>query len=296
MTSFSNGMRIARAAAAVAAAFICFEPAANASPPPVEKTVQQRALSVCQVISRESRRRALPESFFARLIWKESAFNPKAVSPKGARGIAQFMPETAKARGLADPFQPIEALTASAHLLSELNETLGNLGLAAAAYNAGERRVRTWLDGQGGLPAETLDYVFSITGRPASDWARVDARYPIPQVGSEENFTSGCVKLASRSAEVVPAAPSKEGAWKPWGVQVAGSHSESVALATFRRLKERHADVLAGFDPLILHKRNPGMGRKRMVNVRLGADSRAEANRLCEKLLAKGGACVVLRN
>jgi hypothetical protein len=296
MTSFCNGMRIARAAAAVAAAFICFELAANASPPPVEKTAQQQALSVCQVISREARRRALPESFFARLIWKESAFNPRAVSPKGARGIAQFMPETAKARGLADPFQPIDALTASAHLLSELNETLGNLGLAAAAYNAGERRVRTWLDGQGGLPAETLDYVFSITGRPASDWARVDARYPIPQVGAEENFTSGCVKLASRGAEAVPAAPSKEGAWKPWGVQVAGSHSESVALATFRRLTERHADVLAGFDPLILHKRNPGMGRKRMVNVRLGADSRAEANRLCEKLLAKGCACVVLRN
>jgi len=52
--------------------------------------------------------------FFARLIWKESRFDIKAVSPAGAQGVAQFMPATAKRRGLADPFDPEQAIPASA--------------------------------------------------------------------------------------------------------------------------------------------------------------------------------------
>lgn len=298
MSLFCNNLR---AAGAVAWALATgtgswFAPAVLASSAPVERAVDQHAQTVCEIIFREARRRALPESFFARLIWKESAFDPKAVSPKGAKGIAQFMPATAKARGLADPFKPAQALPASAHLLSELNETFGNLGLAAAAYNAGEDRVRTWLDGRAGLPAETLDYVFSITGRPARDWAQAHARHAIPPIGEGEHFVTDCVGLASRRAEPILSTSDGGGGSKPWGVQVAGSHSEAVALASFQRLRAHYAEVLAGMDPLVIRKRNPGMGPKRMVNVRIGADSRAEADRLCAKLLAKGCACVVLRN
>ena len=83
---------------------------------------------------------ALPVEFFARVIWQESRFDARAVSPKGAEGIAQFMPATASWHGLADPFDPTESLRHSAAYLRELLNRFGNLGLAAAAYNAGPAR------------------------------------------------------------------------------------------------------------------------------------------------------------
>jgi hypothetical protein len=57
-----------------------------------------------------------------------------------------------------------------------LVERFGNVGLAAAAYNAGSQRVSNWLARRGKLPAETRHYVRSITGRPAEKWVRVAAR------------------------------------------------------------------------------------------------------------------------
>ena len=156
------------------------------------------------IISHEARKRALPETFFARLIWKESLFDATAVSPKGAQGIAQFMPGTARDRGLADPFHAGDALTASAHLLADLRDRFGNLGLAAAAYNAGEDRVQAWIKGGPGLPAETLDYVFFITGRPAADWRPGGVRISMPTVVPSDDFTEECIELASRRAKPRP--------------------------------------------------------------------------------------------
>jgi soluble lytic murein transglycosylase-like protein len=92
---------------------------------------------------------ALPVEFFARVICQESRFNVRAVSRKGAEGIAQFMPRTADWRGLADPFDSLAALKASASYLRDLRNRFGNLGLAAAAYNAGPQRVQDWLVGRG---------------------------------------------------------------------------------------------------------------------------------------------------
>lgn len=109
--------------------------------------------------------------FFKRLIRQESGYNPNAVSVAGAQGIAQFMPATAAMVGLDDPFNPAKALPKSAEHLADLKRRLGNEGLAAAAYNAGEGRVRAWLAGRAGLPLETQNYVRSITGRSAHDWA-----------------------------------------------------------------------------------------------------------------------------
>src|SRR5206468_10266328 len=96
---------------------------------------------------------------------------PVTRSGARARGIAQFMPRTASERGLLDPHDPVQALPKSAEFLHELLHEFGNLGLAAAAYNAGPRRVRDWLEGRGGLPAETQNYVLRITGRSADEWA-----------------------------------------------------------------------------------------------------------------------------
>jgi hypothetical protein len=279
---------------------------AGAVPPPVNKS---HAQTICEVAFREAQLRSLPESYFVRLIWKESRFDPHAVSPKGAQGIAQFMPETAKLRGLLNPFTPVEALQASAHLLSELNGIFGNLGLAAAAYNAGKERVRAWLDGRRNLPAETLDYVLSITGHPASDWSRLDARFAIPPMGAG-NSLMDCVNFAARSGAVKrttfvakPNDISKHSdtskhydLWQPWGSQIAGAPSKAVALAMFERIRARHVDLLGGLTPLVIRKRNLGMGLKPISNVRIGASSRAEAERFCARLMKHQIACVAMRN
>jgi hypothetical protein len=114
----------------------------------------------------------LPVNYFLRLIRQESGFDPNSISPAGAQGIAQFMPATASNRGLKDPFDPAEALPESAELLSELKDHFGNLGLAAAAYNAGPERIRKWLAGESPLPQETINYVRIITGHDVTDWAK----------------------------------------------------------------------------------------------------------------------------
>jgi soluble lytic murein transglycosylase-like protein len=71
----------------------------------------------------------------------ESGFNPRAVSPAGALGIAQFMPGTARSYGLRDPFDPIAAIDAEAHLMSDLLRQFHSVPLALAAYNAGSGAV-----------------------------------------------------------------------------------------------------------------------------------------------------------
>src|SRR5579871_4636882 len=126
---------------------------------------------ICQAIEQDAAENQLPVEFFARVIWQESRFNARAVSNKGAQGIAQFMPTTADYRGLVDPFDPIEALKNSARYLRDLKARFGNLGLAAAAYNAGPGRVSAWLTSHRPLPGETRNYVAIITGWTADEWA-----------------------------------------------------------------------------------------------------------------------------
>ena len=120
--------------------------------PGIMETLDQ---AVCRTIERSAQASHLPVDFVTRVIWRESSFRPGVVSRAGAEGIAQFMPTTAQARGLADPFDPEQAIPKAARLLADLRQRFGNLGVAAAAYNAGEGRVVQWLHGQGGLPAET---------------------------------------------------------------------------------------------------------------------------------------------
>jgi hypothetical protein len=127
---------------------------------------------ICEVIEDVAGEFDIPTPLCTRLIWQESRFRNETVSSAGAQGIAQFMPRTADLRGLDDPFDPLQALPASADFLRELVEQFGNFGLAAAAYNGGPTRVRNWLNGRGGLPKETRDYVRLITGRPVEHWRK----------------------------------------------------------------------------------------------------------------------------
>jgi len=88
-------------------------------------------------IARAASRWNVSASLLAAQLYAESNFNPFAVSPAGARGIAQFMPGTARAYGLADPFDTVGAIGAQAHLMRDLLRRFGSVSLALAAYNAG---------------------------------------------------------------------------------------------------------------------------------------------------------------
>lgn len=125
---------------------------------------------VCQLIEQAARDNDLPIGFVTRIIRSESGFRSAAVSPAGAEGIAQFMPHTAAQQGLADPFDPEQAIPKAAQLLAELRRQFGNLGMAAAAYNAGTSRLALWMRGEGQLPAETRVYVRLVTARSGEDW------------------------------------------------------------------------------------------------------------------------------
>ena len=94
------------------------------------------AAALCGAIEAAAEAAGLEPGFLARVLWRESRFDPAAVSPKGAQGIAQFMPATAARRGLSDPFEPAAAVAASAAYLAELRAAFGNLGLAAAAFSS----------------------------------------------------------------------------------------------------------------------------------------------------------------
>jgi hypothetical protein len=147
---------------------------ADSKAPPDGSSQDQLALAICLALGREAMANDIPVEFFTRLVWQESRFDPKARSRAGAEGIAQFMPATAQWRGLADAYDPLQALRESARWLGQLRQRFGNLGLAAAAYNAGPERVQRWLSGQSLLPRETRYYVRAITGHSADEWARQD--------------------------------------------------------------------------------------------------------------------------
>jgi Transglycosylase SLT domain len=123
------------------------------------------------MVDGEAAANRLPASFLARILWQESRLRIEATSPAGAEGVAQFMPRTAAEHGLADPREPAPAIAAAARLLADLKIQFGNLGLAAAAYNAGTGRVMKWLRRQSDLPAETRLYVAAVTGRPVEEWS-----------------------------------------------------------------------------------------------------------------------------
>ena len=253
---------------------------------------------MCPIMQQQAEARDLPPMPFVRLIWRESRFNPGAVSPKGAQGIAQFMPGTASDRGLDDPFEPKSAIIHSASLLADLRQEFGNFGLAAAAYNAGEERVRGWLVGKGGLPGETEAYVLFVTGRAAEEWKLAETDLPDALKAAGEEVQDSCRKLAPLVVRAVYETEplTASGAWRPWGVHVSTAFSKTKALAQFGRLRGRYASVLADREPFVLPERNLSRGRRYLYMVQIGADSRDDATKLCAELRSVGGACIVQKN
>ena len=262
------------------------------SPPPLPPEKDAPTVDrICQLIGANADTHGIPRDFFARLIWKESRFDHKAVSPVGAEGIAQFMPYTARERGLADPFDIEQAIPASASFLRDLKGAFGNWGLAAAAYNAGAGRVSSWMRSGGFLPLETENYVLDITGAPADDFAAGKEIMNRP-LDPKLAFHDACKRLPIIRSATIPMSRVKP---KPWGIQVAGNFRRSAAVNQWTRLRRQFSAVLSGHEPVVSRIRTP-MGRRGIYAVRIGADSRGEADGICTKLRAAGGACIVLRN
>jgi hypothetical protein len=246
--------------------------------PKAEPSAPSMRDSICQALAQAAAANDLPVEFFTRLIWQESRFKPEAISPAGAQGVAQFMPGTARMRGLEDPFDPLPAIAKSAQLLRDLNREFGNLGLAAAAYNAGPGRVRDWLGGRRPLPGETRAYVRIVTGRSAEEWA-----------GAQKGSQGGIAGQAT-SHELPPKAETV----KPWGVELAGGPTKDKALVRYREVQSKYAGLLAGREPNFVIR--GVIGDMGAVRARVGTETRAEAAKLCADLRAAGWYCDVLRN
>jgi hypothetical protein len=264
--------------------------------------VESIETSVCRLIESSARTQSLPVAFLTRLIWQESSFRSNSISPAGAQGIAQFMPKTADERGLANPFDPEEAIPKSAELLADLKQRFGNLGLAAAAYNAGATRVANWLADHGNLPAETRNYVLTITRHPVEDWIGDAAAETITDSAISSKLSCSQATAAIRRSEPRSVAGSEprslaaSALFAPWGVQLAGSFSKAAALAAYTRAQRSYSAIIGKIEPMLIGGRVPSRGFAPYYQVRAPAPSRAAADALCEKILRAGGACVSVRS
>lgn len=281
-------------------------PAASAPSEGATETVEQ---ALCRLIDESAKARSLPVPFLTRLIWRESSFRVGVVSPAGAQGVAQFMPGTARERGLLDPFDPEQAIPHAAHLLADLKSQFGNLGLAAAAYNGGAARVSKWLAGDGGLPAETRAYVAAITGVPVDDWRTGPAKaIEYPEGGAPEKpekkeakpetpqtclQVTASLRIPSRGDRF--ALGPSEGPAAPWGIQLAGNFSKALALQSFNRARNTYAGVIGEVRPMIIGTRLRNRGTRAFYRIRVPAQSRQAADDLCGRIRKVGGACIVLR-
>jgi hypothetical protein len=262
--------------------------------------------AMCLMIESAAKSQDLPVEFFARVIWQESRFQSDAVGPvtrsgQRAQGIAQFMPGTASERRLLDPFDPVQALPKSAEFLNELRQQFGNLGLAAAAYNAGPHRVQEWLDGAGAMPQETRNYVAAITGSTVDDWAAIRksgkpaARSPaVAKLGCRELMA--LLRRAPNPFVTQLEAHVKLDAERLWGVQLAAGFDRDKALAMYARAIAHLGSVIGDQDPSLLASVLRNRGSRTFYQVRIGADTRPAADALCNRIRRAGGACFVLRN
>jgi transglycosylase-like protein with SLT domain/sporulation related protein len=286
--------------------------------------------TLCGIVEASAKAEGLPADFFTKLIWRESSFRPNAVSPAGAQGVAQFMPGTASERGLIDPFDPASAIPASAKFLGELKRRFGNLGLAAAAYNAGETAVANWLANKGSLPFETQDYVLAVTGHDAEEWRSdkpptasapsapaapaspppaptptavppepapsASAPSPSTPTAAPPAPSPSCLSLIATLRVTAPSSGVVSGWFAPWGVQISASFSKGSALRAFARARHNYASVIGDMQPFVLGSVLRSRGWRPFYRVRLPAQTGGEARKLCDRIQAVGGACAVLRS
>ena len=132
----------------------------GAAPLPAQAPAQLGAAAFRDAISAAARHQGLDPRLLEAVVEAESGGNPAAVSSKGAMGLMQLMPGTARALGVSRPMDPVQNLEGGARYLAEQVRTFGSIELALAAYNAGPGAVRR----HGGVPPypETANYVTKI--------------------------------------------------------------------------------------------------------------------------------------
>ncbi len=115
---------------------------------------------ILDVVKKASAVYQVPEKLILSVMKAESNFNPQAVSPKGAMGLMQLMPQTAQSLGVTNAFDPVQNIMAGTKLLSNLIQNLQSVPLALAAYNAGIGNVKKF----NGIPPfqETVAYVQKV--------------------------------------------------------------------------------------------------------------------------------------
>jgi Transglycosylase SLT domain/SPOR domain len=266
-------------------------------------TDTQTLESICLMVEAAARANDLPLEFFARVIWQESRFQLNIEGPvtrngQRAQGIAQFMPGTASERRLLDPFDPVQALPKSAEFLAELRGQFGNLGLAAAAYNAGPRRVQDWLAGAGAMPQETRNYVSAITGSTIEDWAKAGKGGKAPEA-APPTTCHDLIALLKRAPNSFVAELEQRiqlSAAKLWGVQLAAGFDRNRAMASYARAMRRLRPVIGDQDPSLLSTVYRSRGTRTFYQVRIGEDTRPAADALCTRIRIAGEACFVLKN
>ncbi|MBB3993009.1 hypothetical protein GGR95_000628 [Sulfitobacter undariae] len=252
----------------------------------------------CNAIEIFSKRHGLNTGFFARLIWQESRFDPNALSHANARGIAQFIPSTARLRGLKDPFNPADALEHSAQYLAEMVQRYGNEGMAAIGYNGGEGRASGFLEGKG-LAPETVNYVPIITGLSAEQWRDAPPKDHDFRLATDKSFYAACSEMARKRRltpiKVIPttAPPPKI---KPWGVQLGFGTSEKAAKAkissqTGSCRKQVNSEKLD-----LIYVKNRVSGKKGYYFGRIGRNTREAAQKLCSSLKRQNCTCLVVEN
>ena len=130
--------------------------------PPSGMQIHPRVREWEPIVAPIAARYQLDTELILRVIEAESGGNPHAVSPKGAIGLMQLMPDTARALGISDPFDPIQNIEGGVRYLHHLLQRFGELRLALAAYNAGPGNVQRY----GGVPPfpETQRYLEKILG------------------------------------------------------------------------------------------------------------------------------------
>lgn len=247
----------------------------------------------CNAIQVFADRHKLNRDFFARLLWQESRFDPNALSPANARGIAQFIPSTATLRGLANPYNPADALDHSAQYLAEMVTRYGNEGMAAVGYNGGEKRAAGFLAGKG-LAEETINYVPIITGLTAEMWRDAPPETHDFRLSKTENFLPACYKMA-QNRRLSPLARPKP-AVKPWGVQLAFGKSKAQARAAYDQRTASCRTLTDAEKPDYLNVKHRASRQKGFVMARIGRNTRKAADALCAKLRRAGCICAVYAN
>ena len=290
-------MNTVRHAGRIAAAAIATTMTAALSLTPA-KAATAPETSICLMLEAAATSRRLPVEFLTRVIWRESNFNAAAVGPRTrsgerAQGIAQFMPGTAAERALADPFDPVQALPEAAAFLRELRDQFGNLGLAAAAYNAGPNRVRRWLDHAATLPLETQRYVRAVTGHDAEEWAQPGA----VELATPDKTCAQTVATLDRGGSFAIALHERvrTALARAWGVELAAGFSRERVLSVYARAMTRLSGVIGAHDPVITAGIMRSRGQAMFYRAQIGADTRKGAVDLCGRIRSAGTACVVMR-